>query len=257
MAQAARYVVLKFEEYGLRPDEQKVAAAGRTYVNIVASVGPSEGRRVVVGAHYDVCGNQPGADDNASGIAGLLEIARFAKKHEAELPYRVDLVAYALEEAPFFGTKNMGSYVHAESLHNANSDVRGMICLEMIGFFSDEAASQSYPLALLRLFYPSTGNFIGVISNFESSSFAADIARHMRATRVGIKTLSAPSCVIGVDFSDHRNYWKFGYDAVMITDTAFYRNPHYHRETDTIETLDFSRMQEVIKGICWSILNLE
>ena len=257
MDKAARYVVQKFEEYGLRPEEQKVAAAGRTYVNIVASVGPSEGRRVVVGAHYDVCGNQPGADDNASGIAGLLEIARFAKKHEAELPYRVDLVAYALEEAPFFGTKNMGSYVHAESLHHANSDVRGMICLEMIGFFSDEAASQSYPLALLRLFYPSTGNFIGVISNFESSSFAADIARHMRATRVNVETLSAPSFVIGVDFSDHRSYWQFGYDAVMITDTAFYRNPHYHRETDTIETLDFSRMQEVIKGICWSILNLE
>ena len=212
---------------------------------------------MIVGAHYDVCGNQPGADDNASAIAGLLEIARFAKKHESELPYRVDFVAYALEEPPFFGTAQMGSYVHAEFLHNNNVNIKGMICLEMIGFFTDKENSQSYPLAILRLFHPSTGNFIGVVSNFRSSSFAAQVAKHMGATSVDVRTLKAPSFVTGVDFSDHRNYWKFGYDAVMITDTAFYRNLNYHQETDLMNTLDFDKMREVIKGVCWSILNMK
>ena len=257
MTRSANYISQKFEEYGLKPKEQEFVVLGKTYVNILASVGPLERSPLIVGAHYDVCGNQPGADDNASAIAGLLEIARFAKKHESELPYRIDFIAYALEEPPFFGSIHMGSYVHAEFLHNNNVSVKGMICLEMIGFFTDKENSQSYPLAVLRLFYPSTGNFIGVVSNFGSSSFAAQIAKHMGATSVGVRTLKAPSFVTGVDFSDHRNYWKFGYDAVMITDTAFYRNLNYHQETDIMNTLDFVKMQEVIKGICWSILNME
>lgn len=257
MKKSATYISQKFGEYGLTPQEQEFVVSGTTYVNIVASVGPPGGSRLVVGAHYDVCGNQPGADDNASGIAGLLEIARFAKKHESELPYGVDFVAYALEEPPFFGTNHMGSYVHAESLHNNNVKVKGMICLEMIGFFTDKENSQAYPLSIMRLFYPSKGNFIGVVSNFGSSSLAAQIAEHLGATSLGVRTLKAPSFVTGVDFSDHRNYWKFGYDAVMITDTAFYRNRNYHQETDSMSTLDFAKMHEVIKGICWSILNLK
>jgi len=113
-----------------------------------------------------------------------------------------------------------------------------MICLEMIGFFTDKENSQSYPLAIMKLFYPSTGNFIGVVNNYGSSSFAAQIKKHMSATSINVEMLKAPSFVKGVDFSDHRNYWKFGYDAVMITDTAFYRNKNYHQDTDTIDTLN-------------------
>lgn len=257
MKRSAAFISQKFIESGLEPSEQEFIAVGKPYVNIIASVGPREGSRVIVGAHYDVCGDQPGADDNASAIAGLLEVARCAKKHESALRYRIDFVAYALEEPPFFGTTHMGSYVHAEYLYKNNIKVKGMICLEMIGFFTDEKKSQSYPLSLLRLFYPSTGNFIGVVSNFNSSSLANQVADHLRATAVDVRKLKAPSFVTGVDFSDHRNYWKFGYEAVMITDTSFYRNPHYHEETDTINTLDFKRMQEVVKGICWSILYMK
>jgi len=257
MKKSASYISQKFEEYGLRAREQAFTALGNTYVNIIASAGPAEGSRLIVGAHYDVCGDQPGADDNASAVAGLLEIARFAKKHEAELPYRIDFIAYALEEPPFFATVHMGSHVHAESLRNDHVNVKGMICLESIGFFTDKENSQSYPLFILRLFYPSTGNFIGIVSNFASSSLTAQIAKHMTATSVGVETLRAPSFVSGVDFSDHRNYWKFGYDAVMVTDTAFYRNRNYHQKSDTMDTLDFTRMREVVKGVCWSILNMK
>jgi hypothetical protein len=254
---SADYISQKFKEYGLKPEKQEFVVSGKTYANIIASAGPAGGSRLIVGAHYDVFGNQPGADDNASAIAGLLEIARFAKQHESELPYRIDFVAYALEEPPFFKTAQMGSYVHAGFLHRNNIKVKGMICLEMIGFFTDKENSQSYPSAILGLFYPSKGNFIGVISNFGSACFAGQIVKHIRAASIDVKTLKAPSFVTGVDFSDHLNYWKFGYDAVMITDTAFYRNQNYHENTDTMNTLDFVKMNEVVKGICWSILNMK
>jgi len=195
------------------------------------------------------------AYSNASAIAGLLEVARFAKTHESELPYRVDFVAYTLEEPPFFRTTSMGSYIHAKSLHENSISVKGMICLEMIGYFTDQRKSQRYPLSIMRWFYPDTGDFIGVVSNYSSGSLAKQISQHLKATSVGVETLKAPSFITGVDFSDHRNYWKFGYDAVMITDTAFYRSPNYHEHSDTIDTLDFGRMKEVVKGICWFLLD--
>lgn len=257
MKMSAAYISRKFREYGLKTENQEFVVSGKTYANIIASAGPAQGSRLIVGAHYDVSGDQPGADDNASAIAGLLEIARFAKQHESELPYRIDFVAYALEEPPFFKTAQMGSYVHAEYLHKNNIEVKGMICLEMIGYFTNKEKSQSYPLPILGLFYPSKGNFIGVISNFGSASFAGQIVKHIRTASIDVRTLKAPSFVTGVDFSDHLNYWKFGYNAVMITDTAFFRNHNYHENTDTMDTLDFVKMNEVVKGVCWSILNMK
>ena len=147
--------------------------------------------------------------------------------------------------------------MHAESMHRKKVKIRGMICLEMIGFFTDNEKSQAYPLPLFRLFYPSVGDFIGVVSNYGSSSLARQIAKHMRVADMDVRTLCAPSFVWGVDLSDHRNYWAFGYDAVMITDTSFYRNPNYHNETDIIGTLSFESMQEVVKGVCWAVLNIK
>ncbi len=257
MNRSALYISQKLSECGLRPTEQEFFVDGKRYVNILASVGPQEGSRLIIGAHYDVYGDQPGADDNASAIAGLLEIARFVKKHESELKYRVDIVAYALEEPPYFGTSNMGSYVHAEYLHRHNIKVKGMICLEMIGFFTEVNNSQTYPLGILRLFYPNTGNFIGVVGNWRSWGLVNQVAKHLRNTSMTVETLKAPSFIRGVDFSDHRNYWKFGYDAVMVTDTAFYRNKNYHERSDTMDTLSFPKMQEVVKGISWTILNIK
>lgn len=257
LKRSADYITQKLKEYGLEPAEQVFRVDGRAYANVVAGVGPAERSRLVVGAHYDVCGERPGADDNASGIAALLEVARFAGQHESELGYRVEFVAYTLEEPPFFRTKAMGSYVHARQLHDSGVRVKGMICLEMLGFFSDAKDSQSYPLPLLGLFYPTTANFISVVSRPGLSSLPGQMVKHLRATSVPVTSLSAPAFIEGVDFSDHLNYWKFGYDAIMITDTAFCRNPHYHRDTDTPDTLDYARMGEVVKGVCWCILNMK
>lgn len=257
MEKSAAYISQKLSEYGLKPSEQEFFIESKRYVNVLASVGPEDSSRIIVGAHYDVCGDQPGADDNASAVAGLLEIARFAKEHESALKYRVDFVAYALEEPPFFGTANMGSYVHAESLRRNNVNVRVMLSLEMIGFFTKQKDSQAYPLGILRLFYPDRGNFIAVVGNWGSWGLVNQVAKQMRKTSVAVETLKAPSFITGVDFSDHRNYWKFGYDAVMITDTAFYRNSNYHEISDTMDTLSFPKMQEVVKGVCWTLLNLK
>ena len=257
LQKAADYILQRFRDHGLRPEFQEFQVGGNRYVNIVASAGPQDGARLIVGAHYDVCGSQPGADDNASAVAGLLEIARFAKQHEAELPGRIDFVAYTLEEPPTYATHRMGSYVHAESLHKQKIEVRGMICLEMIGYFSGQKKSQEYPLSLLKWFYPTTGNFIGVVGNYGSSSLMKQVARHLGATAIPVETLRAPAFLQGVDFSDHRNYWAFDYDAVMVTDTAFFRNPNYHQKTDTPDTLSFDKMAEVVKGLCWAILNMK
>ena len=224
LGNSANYIIREFNKFGVEVEQQKFEVSGNTYKNVIASVGPKSGLRIVVGAHYDVCEEQPGADDNASAIAGMLEIARFAKLHESELPYRVDFIAYTLEEPPYFGTNKMGSYIHAKYLHESNINLRGMICLEMIGFYNDQKDSQKYPLPLMRLFYGSRGDFISVVSNYGSSSFSKQVSKHLKATSIKVKTLNAPTFFGGIDFSDHRNYWKFKYDAVMVTDTASYLN---------------------------------
>lgn len=228
---------------------------GKEYKNVIGSIGIDKEERLVIGAHYDVANNQEGADDNASGIVGVLELARLL--FTEDLNCRIDFVAYTLEEPPYFGTENMGSYIHAKSLYDNNIKLKGMICLEMIGYFSDEKKSQSYPLGLLRLFYGNRGDFITVVQKFGNGKFARQFNRLMTEQDL-IKTKSFKSFekLPGVDFSDHRNYWKFGYSAVMVTNTAFYRNKNYHKKGDTMETLDLHRMSLVIEEIYYSILNL-
>lgn len=257
LRKAEDYIYAKFVDYGFKPGRQEFVVNSQKYRNIIATAGAGDDpcEVVVVGAHYDVCGNQPGADDNASAVAGLLEIARFAKKHEKELPCRIEFVAYCLEEPPFFGTEQMGSYIHAKSLFDKKIKVRGMICLEMIGYFTDAKDSQRFPSDFFKLLYPNEGNFIAVVSNGKNDALIKHTAKHMKEASIKVETLKAPSFIEGLDFSDHRNYWKFGYAAVMVTDTAFYRNPNYHKKTDTIETLSFDKMKEVVKGVCWAILN--
>ncbi len=254
---SADYISGKFREYGLKTDSQKFAVSGIQYENVIASVGPENGQRLVIGAHYDVCGDQPGADDNASGIAGLLEIARFAKAYESRLRHRIDFVAYTLEEPPHFATTSMGSYVHAKSLKDKKVNVRGMICLESIGYFSDKAGSQSFPVSAMKLIYPTTGNFIAIVGNIKSLSLSSGVEKNMAPTGIGIQRINVPAFIPGIDFSDHRNYWKFGYRAIMVTDTALYRNSNYHEPSDTPDTLDYTKMRDVVKGVCRAILNMK
>jgi len=151
----------------------------------------------------------------------------------------------------------MGSAVHAKHLKEIEAEVKVMICLESIGYFTDDPKSQDYPIWFLKWFYPTAGNFIGVVSNFRSHFMGRKIRRLM-VDNSGIKVqqLTAPSFLLGVDLSDHLNFWRNGYRAVMITDSAFYRNPNYHEATDTIDTLDFDRMAEVVKGAYSAIVSL-
>ena len=151
----------------------------------------------------------------------------------------------------------MGSFIHAKSLHDNKVNVLGMVSLEMIGYYSDASKSQEYPLPFMNLFYPTKADFIAVVGNFASSKLIKHFKNTMNLTPLDAESLKAPACLIGIDFSDHMNYWKFGYHAIMITDTAFYRNLNYHSVSDTIYTLNFDKMKEVVKGVYWALINLE
>jgi Zn-dependent M28 family amino/carboxypeptidase len=257
LEKTADYIQEHFAHSGLVTERQYFEAMSKTYCNIIGTWGDTHQKRVIVGAHYDVCGDQPGADDNASAVAGLLEIARLIQQSDVASAYRFDFVAYCLEEPPFFASEQMGSYVHAQTLHEQGIVVRAMICLEMIGYYTSEEHSQEYPLAMMKMLYPSTGHFIAIVGNIRSGHLVDELVRHFHETSLPVESLKAPTLVAGVGFSDHRNFWQFGYPAVMITDTAFYRNQNYHQIGDTIDTLDFDKMGEVVKGVTWSLLNLE
>ena len=157
----ADYIKSSFQTYTDSVTFQEFDVNGKTYKNVIASFGTEHKKRVIIGAHYDVCGNQEGADDNASGVVGLLELARMLKGEQ--LNYRIDLVAYTLEEPPHFKTEYMGSYIHAKYLKDNNIDIYGMLSVEMIGYFSDEKKSQTYPVGLLSLFYGNKGNYITLV----------------------------------------------------------------------------------------------
>lgn len=241
----ADYIAEHFEEAGGRVVEQRFTAQGMEFRNVSAFFGPPDQPRWIVGAHYDSHEDTPGADDNASGVAGLLELARLLGENPPS--FAVELVSYPLEEPPAFRSKDMGSAHHARSLDLVNAPVRGVLVFEMIGYYTDEPDSQGFPMPLLAAIYPDTGNFIAVIGNWEQRPFIKQVKEAMTgATPLNVESLGAPTSVPGVDFSDHRNYWPLGLPAVMISDTAFYRNHHYHETTDTPDTLDYERMAHAV-----------
>lgn len=249
----AAYIENEFRNLDCRVSKQKLHEG---FENIIAAFGPENGPRIVIGAHYDVCGNQPGADDNASAVAGLLELARMVHEEKPVLNHLLEFVAYNFEEPPFFATELMGSAVHAGSLAKAGIEVRLMVCLEMIGYFSDEPDSQGFQNEALKQIYPNTGNFIVVVGKQGQEETVQRVKKLMKETcNVDVQSINAPPSLPGVSLSDHRNYWAQGYQAVMINDTSFLRNPHYHQKTDTIDTLDFQKMAEVVKGIYNVIVN--
>lgn len=257
LEKAYRYIENEFMKAGAEAILQRWIAQGKEYTNVIASYNAGKAKRLVVGAHYDVCGNQPGADDNASAVAGLLEIARLIFRHKPLLDYRVDFVAYCLEEPPFFGSEAMGSFVHAKSLHDIKADVIGMISLEMIGYFSEAPESQPFPSPELAKLYPHTANFIIVVGIEKYAAFNNKVHKLMsEKSAIDVQVISFPSGEGLAGLSDQRSYWEFGYNALMINDTAFIRNPHYHMPTDTIDTLDFEKMTAVIDGAYKAITNI-
>lgn len=252
----ASYIKHEFESVSDSVSEQTFDYYGNKYKNIISSINTDKKERIIIGAHYDVCGDQDGADDNASGVVGLLELARILKGKK--LNYRVDFVAYSLEEPPFFRSDFMGSHIHAKYLFDNNIPVKGMICLEMIGYYNDNPNSQSYPIGILEWIYGDKGDFITIVQKFWNGTFSNEIKSLMQENELlPTKAFKSSDLLVGVDFSDHLNYWKYGYSAVMITNTAFYRNKNYHEKTDKIETIDFKRLALVIDELYISLLKLE
>mgnify|MGYP006195367667 CR=1 FL=1 len=257
LEKVCEYLRKEFKDAGYETQDQKWMAEGNEYTNVIASYQPQKTKRLIVGAHYDVAGEQPGADDNASAVAGLLETARLVAELQPELDFRIDFVAFCLEEPPFFSSDKMGSYIHAQSLSQNKADVLGMICYEMIGYFSEEPGSQDYPSADLAKIYPDKGNFIIVVGIEQHKSFHQEFYRNMaEGSRIDVQEITFPVPVGYAAMSDHMNYWHFGFPALMINDTSMLRNHNYHLASDSIETLNFEKMAEVVNSSFRAILKL-
>lgn len=245
-----KYLCSSLEGMGYRPQLQDYEYRGRIYSNIIVSLqGRKEpGETVIIGAHYDTVRGTPGADDNASAVALLLEICRGMKD---DAPSRtLKMIFFVLEEPPAYNTKVMGSYIYAKAAKARGEDIRAMISLEMLGYFGDQKGGQAYPLPLMNLIYPSTPDFVALIGDLQSRDLVSRIKDSLeKGSDIPVETLSTTRLVPGGSLSDHRSFWKMGYPAVMITDTAFYRNPCYHGSGDTIETLDFQKMLSLLGGL--------
>lgn len=245
--QAADHIKSEWQKLGLQVEEQPFQVNGRTFRNLVVSFGPPDAERFIIGAHYDVVGDQPGADDNASGVAGMLELSRLMSKNKPKLTKRLDLVAYTLEEQPY---AVLGSRMHAQKMIDEKIPVKGMISLEMIGYYSDQKGSQTFPSKIMSWFYPDKANFIALVGYGKSFGIMRRTGKAFsQFSSIAAKKLYIPVNRFGMDRSDHSPYANAGIPAFMITDTAEFRNKNYHQVTDTIHTLNFDKMAEVVKGV--------
>jgi len=246
---SARYLEGALRDLSYTVKSQTYAADGELVRNIEVEVlGVSRHKEiVVVGAHYDSVRESPGADDNASGVAALLEISRLLAGRKASRTLR--FVLFVNEEPPFFMTERMGSRVYTRRAAERGEQIVAMLCLETIGFYTDASVSQSYPFPLQWL-YPSTGDFVAFVSNLSSRGLlrrcVASFRRHAAFPSQG---LVAPSFFPGVSWSDHGSFWEAGFPAIMVTDTAFLRYPHYHTPGDTPSRLRLDREARVVLGL--------
>ena len=239
--------------FGIPCQYQNYKVNDEPYRNVVCSLKNINTDKVIIGAHYDVFEDKSGADDNASGVAGVIETARILASERKRLKASVDFVFYTLEEPPYAGTEQMGSFIHAKSLEKQKENIQGIYILEMIGYF-DSNLVQEYPMGLKWL-YPSHGSFIATVGNLQSREMTADYCNVMKnLNQLQCERIIAPSFVQSMDFSDHLNYWSLGYPAMLITDTGSYRNKNYHTDQDRIETLDVGKMAQVVNGLVNTIL---
>lgn len=242
------YLETRFASWGLPCHRQKFTVPRGDFSNLVCQLQGESDSQLVLGAHFDTYDTLAGADDNASGVAGLLESARRLSQGPKP-PLTLVFVAFNLEEPPHFRTEAMGSAHYARSAKKSRQPIKGMVALEMIGFFSDSAI-QRYPSFFLDLTRPSQANFIAAVSDKESSWLAVDFERAVDSLgALPVERLSTSSSLVGVDFSDHLNFWKEGIPAFMVTNTSFFRNRNYHRASDRVATLDFLRMAHVVDGV--------
>ena len=249
LVRAGAWIEDELRAVGYEPRRQAYTVCGRTCFNVEAQIHglqrPSQ--VIVVGAHYDSAPGVPGANDNASGVSALLALAR--RMCDAGLARTLRMVWFANEEPPHFQQPGMGSLHDARAAALRGEDIVAMLCLETMGYFSDARRSQKYP-ALVRAFYPSTGNFIGFIGNFASRALVRhSIGVFRRHTAFPSQGAALPERVGGVASSDPWSFWRYGYRAVTITDTARYRYPYYHSPADTADKLDYDRLARVVEGL--------
>lgn len=241
---------------GYRVEKQRYTVSGKEFVNLSVEI-PGKTRPeeiVLVGAHYDSARGCPAANDNGSGVAALLALANVfvGTEHDRTLRF----VAFVNEEPPFFQTKDMGSLVYAKRCKKRGEKIVGMLSLETMGYFSDEAGSQQMP-PTVRGDFPDTGNFIAFVSTPENEALVRQCgAAFKKAGDFPLEEVVLPDTIPGVGYSDHWSFWEQGYPALMVTDTAPYRYPHYHKPTDTPDKIDFERLFKVVKGLQSVIVKL-
>lgn len=249
LTRAAIYISESLASFGYTPTPQEFEVQDRYVANVEAALpGASAADSiVVVGAHYDTVMGCPGANDNATGVAATLELARrFAGSPR---PRTIRFVVFANEEPPFFQTSSMGSVVYAEAARRRGERIAAMLSLETIGYYSEEKGSQTYPHPL-DLLFPDTGNFIGFVSNLASARLLRTAVRAFKArTPFPIHSAPAPEGIPGVSWSDQWSFWRAGYPALMVTDTAPYRYPWYHTAEDTPDKINYEKFAEVVNGL--------
>lgn len=247
---AALYIESEWRRQGYAVRQQAYEASGVECANLEVTRNGNVRRReiLLIGAHYDSVIGSPGANDNASGVAALLEISGEFAAIEPAMTVR--FAAFVNEEPPFFMSSQQGSMVYAKAARDRGDDIRLMASLETIGWYSNRPGSQRYP-PLFNLFYPNCANFIGMVSDFRSRAAMRRLARAFRAgSNFPLQTAATFQFVPGVSWSDQRSFWRHGYHAMMITDTAFYRYGHYHTADDTPDKLAYPEFSQVTLGLC-------
>jgi hypothetical protein len=248
LARAADYIERSFTAAGYRVERQtyEVMRDGVRADNVIVEL-PGSDEIVVIGAHYDCVNGTVGADDNASGVAALLALARTFAGSKPKRTLR--FVAFANEEPPHFQSQDMGSWQYAKRARDRREKIVAMVSLETIGYYDDRPGSQQYPPPLAAL-YPNTGNFIGFASNVGSRALLSRAIKAFRATtKFPAESAAMPEAIPGIGWSDQWSFWQFGWPAIMVTDTAPFRNPHYHRPSDRPATLDYERLAHVVHGM--------
>lgn len=247
---AADHIETELRASGYSPSRQTFDVSRLPVSNIEGTLAGSTHPDdiLVVGAHYDTVGGCPGANDNATGIAALLELARrFAGQRLART---VKFVAFVNEEPPFFQTPQMGSLVYARAARARGDRIVAMLALETMGYYSDAPGSQQYPVREMAALYPDTGNFIGLVSNEESGELLAAAARAFAlGSSLPVQAAAMPADLPGAGWSDHWSFWQAGYAGMMVTDTAPWRYPWYHTADDTPDKIDFANFAEVVNGL--------
>ena len=245
LQRAAQYIEEEWTRFGYAVDRIDYDVSGLRCANLAVSRngGGRTSEILLLGAHYDSVVGSPGANDNASGVAALLEVSRLFQAIDSALTVR--FVAFVNEEPPFFMTGRQGSMVYAKAARRRGDDIRLMASLETIGCYSDKPGSQKYP-PLFELFYPDRGNFLGIVADFRSRKAMRLLGKAFRAhSDFPLQTVSTFRAIPGVSWSDHQSFWRQGYRAVMVTDTAPYRYRHYHAPTDTPDKLSYPELAQV------------